>query len=40
MESRALRADLLLLATATIRGLAFVAQRMGMDHVGPFTFNR
>ncbi|MDD3991884.1 MAG: DMT family transporter [Desulfobacterales bacterium] len=39
MESRALRADLLLLVTATIWGLAFVAQRMGMDHVGPFTFN-
>ncbi|HDI59661.1 MAG TPA: DMT family transporter [Desulfobacteraceae bacterium] len=39
MESRALRADLLLLATAAIWGFAFVAQRMGMDHVGPFTFN-
>ncbi len=24
---------------ATIWGLAFVAQRIGMDHVGPFTFN-
>jgi hypothetical protein len=22
-----------------IWGFAFVAQRMGMDHVGPFTFN-
>jgi len=39
MESRALRADLLLLATAAIWGVAFVAQRVGMDHVGPFTFN-
>jgi drug/metabolite transporter (DMT)-like permease len=39
MESRALRADLLLLATAAIWGFAFVAQRVGMAHVGPFTFN-
>jgi drug/metabolite transporter (DMT)-like permease len=39
MEARALRADLLLLATAAIWGLAFVAQRVGMAHVGPFTFN-
>jgi drug/metabolite transporter (DMT)-like permease len=33
------KADLLLLITAIIWGFAFVAQRMGMDHVGPFTFN-
>ncbi len=33
------RADIILLVTAIIWGLAFVAQRMGMDHVGPFTFN-
>ncbi len=39
MESRAIRADLLLLATAAIWGIAFVAQRVGMQHVGPFTFN-
>ena len=25
--------------TAGIWGFAFVAQRMGMDHIGPFTFN-
>ncbi|MGO9309415.1 MAG: DMT family transporter [Spirochaetia bacterium] len=31
--------DSLLLLTAAIWGLAFVAQRMGMDHVGPFTYN-
>ncbi len=31
--------DSLLLLTALIWGLAFVAQRMGMDHVGPFTYN-
>lgn len=29
---------LLLLLTATIWGSAFVAQSVGMDHVGPFTF--
>ena len=39
MERRTLRADLLLLATAAIWGFAFVAQRVGMQHVGPFTFN-
>lgn len=33
------RADLLLLVTACIWGFAFVAQREGMSHVGPFTFN-
>ncbi len=33
------RANLLLLLTAVIWGFAFVAQRSGMDHVGPFTFN-
>lgn len=31
--------NLLLLLTAMIWGFAFVAQRMGMDYVGPFTFN-
>ena len=25
--------------TALIWGLAFVAQRAGMDHIGPFTYN-
>jgi len=33
------RADALLLLTAALWGLAFVAQRVGMEHVGPFTFN-
>ena len=32
-------ADLLLLLTAAIWGFAFVAQRAGMTHMGPFTFN-
>ena len=39
MNSRALRADFLMLITAAIWGFAFVAQRVGMDYVGPFTFN-
>jgi len=33
------RAEGLLLLTAAIWGLAFVTQRIGMKHVGPFTFN-
>lgn len=37
--NRTLRADILLFITAAIWGLAFVAQRVGMDHVGPLTFN-
>ncbi|WP_027185011.1 DMT family transporter [Desulfovibrio inopinatus] len=39
MKSNALRADILLFITAAIWGVAFVAQRVGMDNVGPFTFN-
>lgn len=39
LDSRGLRADLLLLVTALIWGAAFVAQRVGMEHVGPMTFN-
>ncbi len=39
MESRTIQSDLLLLLTAAIWGFAFVAQRVGMEHVGPFTFN-
>ena len=34
-----LRNSMLLLLTATIWGVAFVAQSVGMDYVGPFTFN-
>jgi drug/metabolite transporter (DMT)-like permease len=33
------RSDLILLVTAVIWGFAFVAQRMGMEHIGPFLFN-
>lgn len=39
MLARTLKADGLLLITALIWGAAFVAQRLGMEHVGPFTFN-
>ena len=39
MPSQTLKSDALLLLTATIWGFAFVAQRVGMDYVGPFTFN-
>jgi len=34
-----LRSDLLLLLAAAIWGLAFVAQRLGMEHTGPLAFN-
>jgi drug/metabolite transporter (DMT)-like permease len=34
----ALRADALLLLAAMVWGTGFVAQRLGMDHVGPLTF--
>ena len=33
-----LKSDLILLLAAAIWGFAFVAQRMGMDYVGPFTY--
>ncbi len=33
-----LRADLLLVASAAVWGLAFVYQKTAMDHVGPLTF--
>ncbi len=36
MRSQALRADFLMLITAMIWGTAFVAQRIGMDNIGPF----
>ncbi|MEJ2220180.1 MAG: DMT family transporter [Desulfobacterales bacterium] len=39
MKGRTVKSDALLLATAIIWGFAFVAQRVGMDYVGPFTFN-
>jgi len=39
MMNKSLRGSLLLLLTAAIWGAAFTAQRAGMDHVGPLTFN-
>ena len=39
MNKRALRADFLLLLTAGIWGFGFVAQRSGMEFIGPFAFN-
>ena len=34
-----MKSNLLLLLTAVIWGFAFVAQRAGMEYIGPFTFN-
>lgn len=34
-----MKSNLLLLITAIIWGFAFVAQRAGMEYIGPFTFN-
>lgn len=38
MKSQQIRSSALLLLTAVIWGVAFVAQSVGMDYVGPFTF--
>lgn len=38
-RTRRLRADLFLLLVALVWGSAFVAQRLGMERVGPFAFN-
>lgn len=38
-NTAAMRSNLLLVLTAFIWGVAFVAQSVGMDYVGPFTFN-
>ena len=39
MKKGNLRSSALLLLTACIWGVAFVAQSVGMEYVGPFTFN-
>ncbi len=39
MNTKHLGQNALLLLTAIIWGVAFVAQSVGMDYVGPFTFN-
>ncbi len=38
-NQKALRGSLMLLFIAIIWGAAFVAQRAGMNHIGPFAFN-
>ncbi|MCL2632474.1 MAG: DMT family transporter [Coriobacteriia bacterium] len=37
-SAKALRSSLILLLTAFIWGIAFVAQRVGMNYIGPFLF--
>ena len=37
--SKKLRGNLMLILTAFIWGVSFVAQAVGMEHVGPYTFN-
>ncbi len=39
MKQTSLKSALILLTAAIIWGFAFVAQSIGMDYVGPFTFN-
>ena len=39
MGNLVLKSDMLLFLTSFIWGLGFVAQRVGMDYVGPFTYN-
>jgi drug/metabolite transporter (DMT)-like permease len=39
MTNKSLQSDLILLLAAVIWGFAFVAQRIGMEYVGPFTYN-
>ena len=34
-----MRANAMLLLTSIIWGFGFIAQRMGMDHMGPYFFN-
>ncbi|WP_286239109.1 DMT family transporter [Neptuniibacter halophilus] len=39
MHSKKIQSDLILLLVAAIWGFAFVAQRLGMESLGPFGFN-
>ena len=39
MNTLVIRGNIYLFLTAIIWGTTFVAQRVGMDHIGPFTFN-
>jgi drug/metabolite transporter (DMT)-like permease len=38
-KSRTLKSDFILLLASLIWGFAFVAQRVGMEYIGPFLFN-
>lgn len=38
MKGKVFRSELFLVITAIIWGTSFVAQRIGMEHIGPFTF--
>ena len=38
-QTTSLKNSFILLLTATIWGVAFVAQSVGMEYIGPFTFN-
>ncbi|MDZ7743862.1 MAG: DMT family transporter [Bacteroidota bacterium] len=38
-RKKVIQSDAILFATALIWGFAFVAQKEGMEHIGPFTFN-
>lgn len=39
MNRKKIRSNSMLMLTALIWGVAFVAQSVGMDYIGPFTFN-
>ena len=39
IKNKSIRADLIMLLAAGIWGFAFVAQREGMETMGPFLFN-
>lgn len=39
MNGKKVRSNSMLMLTALIWGVAFVAQSVGMDYIGPFTFN-
>ncbi|OQY13039.1 MAG: hypothetical protein B6I31_01840 [Desulfobacteraceae bacterium 4572_19] len=39
MKIKTIKSDILLIITATIWGATFVAQRIGMEYIGPFTYN-
>jgi len=38
MRNKTIRGEILLVITAIIWGTSFVAQRVGMEYIGPYTF--